>query len=43
MQNMHNCVRLRKYDEIPLNEADEDEYVNVVDDTRRVNATICDV
>ena len=36
-------LRLRKYDEIPLNEADEDEYVNVVDDTRRVNATICDV
>ena len=38
---------LRNYDEIPLEEAaessDEDEYVNIIDDSRRVNATICDV
>ena len=35
-------IRSRNYDEIPLNEAD-DEYDNVVDDSRRVTATICDV
>ena len=38
---------LRNYDEIPLNEAEElhnqDEYVNVIDDSRRVNTTICDM
>ena len=43
------CLQLRfkKYDEIPLNEttesSDEDEFVNVIDDSRRVNATICEV
>ena len=40
-------LRLRNYNEIPLNETEEstneDEYVNVIDDSRRVNATICDV
>ena len=40
-------LRLKNYDEIPLNEtkepSDEDEEVNVIDDSRRVNATICDV
>ena len=40
-------LQLRNYDEIPLEEAaessDEDEYVNIIDDSRRVNATICDV
>ena len=37
----------KNYKEIPLNEteesSDEDEHVNVIDDSRRVNATICDV
>ena len=40
-------LQLRNYDEIPIEEAaessDEDEYVNIIDDSRRVNATICDV
>ena len=40
-------LQLRNHDEIPLEEAaessDEDEYVNIIDDSRRVNATICDV
>ena len=43
----YSQLRLRNYDEIPLNEAEElhneDEYVNVIDDSRRVNATICDM
>ena len=34
----------KKYHDIPLNEPeDENEFVNVIDDSRRVNATICDV
>ena len=44
------CCRLvhsRNYNEVPLNEvevlSDEDEYVSVIDDSRRINATICDV
>ena len=44
------CIELRsiKYHEIPLTEPeescdDEEEFVNVIDDSRRVNATICDV
>ena len=40
-------LRLRNYNEIPLNEveepSDEEEFVNVIDDSRRVNATICEV
>ena len=40
-------LHLRNYNEIPLVEAedssDEDEYVNIIDDSRRVNATICEV
>ena len=40
-------IRLKKYLEIPLDEpeesSDEEEFVNVIDDSRRVNATICDV
>ena len=40
-------IHLWKYNEIPLEEveesADEEEYVNVIDDSRRINATICDV
>ena len=40
-------LHLRNYNEIPLNERekspDEDEHVNVIDDSRRINATICDV
>ena len=43
------CSQLnsKDYNEIPLNEAEEssqeDEYVNIIDDSRRANATICDV
>ena len=40
------CIRSKHYDEIPLNETDDDdddECVNVIDDSSRVNATICDV
>ena len=43
------CTQLRskKYHEIPLTEpeesSDEEEFVNVIDDSRRINATICDV
>ena len=40
-------LHTKKYHEIPLNEAeepsDEEEFVNIIDDSRRVNATICDV
>ena len=40
-------LRLNRYHEIPLTEpeesSDEEEFVNVIDDSRRVNATICDV
>ena len=41
-------LRLKRYHEIPLTEPeessdDEEEFVNVIDDSRRVNATICDV
>ena len=40
-------IQLRNYNEIPLEEveesADEEEYVSVIDDSRRINATICDV
>ena len=40
-------LHLRNYNNIPLVEAedssDENEYVNVIDDSRRVNATICEV
>ena len=40
-------LNLRNYNEIPLNETVESldgvEYVNYIDDSRRVNATICDV
>ena len=40
-------LHLRNYHEIPLDEtelpSDEDEHVNVIDDSRRINATICDV
>ena len=40
-------IQLRKYNQIPLEEveesADEEEYVSVIDDSRRINATICDV
>ena len=40
-------LRARGYNQIPLEEveesADEEEYVNVIDDSRRINATICDV
>ena len=38
-------VHLRNYNELPLNEveesSDEEEYDNVIDDSKRVNATIC--
>ena len=40
------CTQLhfKKYDELSLNEmSDEVEYVNYIDDSNRVNATICDV
>ena len=43
------CLRkcLRKYNQIPLvaveELSDEEEYVNVIDNSRRINATICDV
>ena len=40
------CTQLRskKNQEILLNEPEESsEFVNVIDDSRRVNATICDV
>ena len=40
-------IQLRKYNQIPLEEveesADEEEYVSVIDNSRRINATICDV
>ena len=40
-------IHLRNYNQIPLEEmeglADEEEYVNVIDDNRRINATVCDV
>ena len=40
-------IQLRNYNQIPLEEveesADEEEYVSVIDDSRRINATICDV
>ena len=40
-------IHLRKYNRIPHEEveesADEEEYVSVIDDSRRINATICDV
>ena len=40
-------LHLRNYNEIPLVEAedssDENEYVNIIDDSSRVNATICEV
>ena len=40
------CTQLhfKKYDELSLNDlSDEVEYVNYIDDSNRVNATICDV
>ena len=40
-------ICLERHHEIPLDEpegsSDEEEFVNVIDDSRRVNATICDV
>ena len=38
-------VRLRNYNEIPLNATEESspEYISVIDDSKRINATICDV
>ena len=45
----HKCsqIHLRNYNQIPLEEveelSDEEEYINVIDDSRRINATICDV
>ena len=39
-------LRARRYNQIPVEveeSADEEEYVNVIDDSRRINATICDV
>ena len=45
-------LRYRNCNEIPLNEiplikteesSNEDEYINVIDDSKRKNATICDV
>ena len=40
-------IQLRNYNQIPLKEveepADEEEHVNVIDDSRRINTTICDV
>ena len=40
-------IHLRGYNLIPLEEveelSDEEEYINVIDDSRRINATICDV
>ena len=40
-------IRSKKYHEIPLDEpeesSDEEEFISVIDDSRRVNATICDV
>ena len=40
-------IRLKRHHEISLDElegsSDEEEFVNVIDDSRRVNATICDV
>ena len=40
-------LHLTRYHEIPLNEpeesSDEEEFVSVIDDSRRVNATICDM
>ena len=45
--NKFSQLRLRNYNEIPLNEteepSDEEEFVNVIDDSRRVDATICEV
>ena len=42
------CLQMliRRYNEIPLEEIEEsadEEYVNVIDDSMRINATICDV
>ena len=43
----YTLVYSRNYNEVPLIEveesSDEDEYVNVIDDRKRANATICDV
>ena len=40
-------LRIRKYNQIPLNEieesSDDNEAVNIIDDSRRLNVTICDV
>ena len=37
-------MQLRNYNQIPLEEVeDEEEHVSVIDDSRRINATICDV
>ena len=39
-------IHLRKYNQIPLKVeelSDEEEYVSIIDDSRRINATICDV
>ena len=37
-------IHLLKYNQIPLEEsADEEEHVSVIDDSRRINASICDV
>ena len=40
-------LRLRNYREVSVNETEvssnENEFVNIIDDSRRVNATICDV
>ena len=39
-------LQLRNYNQIPSNEIEEsldEEFVNVIDDSRRINATICDV
>ena len=37
-------LRSKRYHEIPLNETEEpEEFINIIDDSRRVNATICDV
>ena len=37
-------MQLRNYNQIPLEEVeDEEEHVSVIDDSKRINATICDV
>ena len=37
-------LRSKRYHKIPLNETEEpEEFINIIDDSRRVNATICDV